>query len=94
MKMRLLKPELDIIKSELLSDVPALNKLLLQFSQTNQLKKLISQADMKIKVSTFILISLVLFAFGVVVSNRLLNILPANILIGVLIGIIPFLVVM
>src|SRR5688572_2258766 len=58
---RMPSPELDIIKSELLSDVPALNKLLLQFSHTNQLKKLLSQADMKLKVSTFLLISLVLF---------------------------------
>src|SRR5882672_223301 len=91
---RMPSPELDIIKSELLSDVPALNKLLLQFSHTNQLKKLIGQADVKMKVSTFILISLVLFAFGVVVSNRLLNILPVNLLIGLLTGAIPFLLVL
>jgi len=86
--------ELDIIKSELLSDVPALNRVLLRFSHTNQLKKLISQADIKMKVSTFILISLVLFAFGVVISNRLLNILPVNVLIGLLVGAIPFLSVL
>src|SRR5438093_11900306 len=90
---RMPSPDLDIIKSELLSDVPALNKLLLQFSHTNQLKKLISQADVKMKVSTFILMSLVLFAFGIVVSNQLLNILLVNILIGLLTGVIPFLVV-
>src|SRR5215510_15704165 len=86
---RMPSPELDIIKSELLSDVPALNKLLLQFSHTNRLKKLISQADMKMKVSTFILISLVLFAAGIVLSNQLLNILPVNILIGMLTAVIP-----
>jgi len=55
-------PELDIIKSELLSDVPAFNRVLLQFSHTSSLKKLIGQANVRIKVSTFILISLVLFS--------------------------------
>src|SRR5688500_18026804 len=58
---RMPSPELDIIKNELLSDVPAINKLLLQFAHTNRAKKLLSQADMKLKVSTFLLISLVLF---------------------------------
>src|SRR5215470_7633825 len=55
-------PELDLIKSELLSDVPAINKVLLQFSHANRIKKLISQADMKMKVSTFMLLSLTIFA--------------------------------
>jgi tight adherence protein B len=91
---RMPSPELDIIKSELLSDVPALNKLLLQFSHTNRLKKLISQADMKMKVSTFLLISLILFACGTVLSNQLLKIIPVNVLIGVLAGVIPFLLVL
>src|SRR4030095_7067213 len=87
-------PELDIIKNELLSDVPVFNKVLLQFSHTNRLKKLISQADMKMKVSTFLLISLVLFAFGIVASNHLLNMLPVNLLIGCLTSAIPFLIVL
>lgn len=87
-------PELDIIKSELLSDVPAFNRVLLQFSHTNRIKRLIGQADMKMKVSTFILFSLVLFALGVVVSNQLLNLLPVNVLIGMLTSAIPFLFVL
>jgi hypothetical protein len=33
---RMPSPELDIIKNELLSDVPVFNKVLLQFSHTNQ----------------------------------------------------------
>ena len=75
-------PELDLIKKELLSDVPAINKILLQFSHSSRLKKLINQADMKLKVSTFILISLILFALGVVLSQQLINILPVSILVG------------
>ncbi|MCI0626325.1 MAG: type II secretion system F family protein [Acidobacteria bacterium] len=91
---RMPSPELDIMKSELLSDVPAFNRMLLQFSHSNQLKKLIGQADMKMKVSTLILVSLVLFAFGIVVSNQLLNMLPVNILIGLLLSALPFLVIL
>ena len=82
-------PELELIKSELLSDVPAINKLLLQFSHTNRLRKLISQADMKMKVSTFILLSLCIFAAGVLLSNLVLNIVIVNILIGVLLAAFP-----
>jgi len=87
-------PELDIIKSELLSDVPAFNRVLLQFSHTSSLKKLIGQANVRIKVSTFILISLVLFAAGIVGSNQLLNIWVVNILIGLCCSTFPLLVIL
>src|SRR5881396_354007 len=69
-------PELDLIKKELLSDVPAINKILLQFSHSNRLKKLINQADMRLQVSTFILISLMLFALGANVSQQLITLIP------------------
>ena len=87
-------PELDMIKKELLSDVPAINKILLQFSHSSRLKKLINQADMKLKVSTFILISLILFALGVVLSQQLINILPVSILVGGFLSSFPLLVVL
>jgi tight adherence protein B len=87
-------PELDLIKSDLLSDVPAINKILLKFSHTNRIKKLISQADMKMKVSTFMLISLVIFASGILLSNLLLNAWVINILIGAFLGFIPLFVVL
>ncbi|MEW5979822.1 MAG: type II secretion system F family protein [Acidobacteriota bacterium] len=83
-------PELDLIKKELLSDVPAINRFLAQFTHTSRLKKLIQQADMKLKVSNFILISLILFVVGVIVSNQLLNILPVNLVIGAFCGALPF----
>jgi tight adherence protein B len=91
---RMPSPELDIIKSELLSDVPVFNRLLLQFTHSNRMKKLMGQADVKMKVSTFVLVSLVLFASGVVASNQFLNMLPVNILIGLLTGMIPFFAVL
>ena len=83
-------PELDLIKKELLSDVPAFNKILMQFSHTSRLKKAISQADMKMSVGTFVLLSLVIFAIGVVVSNLFLRIIPVSLVIGGFFGCIPF----
>jgi len=87
-------PELDLIKKELLSDVPAINKILLQFSHSSRLKKLINQADMKLKVSTFILISLVLFAVGAILSNQFIRIIPVNIVVGTTLAAFPLLVVL
>ncbi len=87
-------PELDLIKRELLSDVPAFNRILIRFSHTGQLKKLIGQADMKMKVSTFILLSLVAFAAGVILSNQLLGVWPVSILVGILCSFLPLLLVL
>jgi tight adherence protein B len=87
-------PELDLIKNELLSGVPAINKILLQFSHTNRLKILIEQADMKLKVGTFVLTSISLFACGVFASYQFLKILPVNILIGAFLSLFPLLLVL
>jgi tight adherence protein B len=91
---RMPSPELDIIKNELLSDVPLFNKLLLQFSHSSRLRKLLSQANMKMNVSSFILLSLVFLAFGVLVSHQLLNVWAVNIPVGLLVSAIPLLFVL
>ena len=87
-------PELDLIKKELLSDVPALNRVLLQFSQTSRLKKLINQADVKLRVSTFILVSLVLLALGYVVSHSFFPFPPVNLVVGCFLALLPLFLVM
>ena len=87
-------PELDLIKSELLSDVPAINKVLLQFSHTNRLRKLINQADMKIKVSTFILLSLIICAVGIFLSTFLIKIWFVDIIIGLFLAFLPLLFIL
>lgn len=87
-------PELDLIKKELLSDVPVINKILLQFSHSNRLKKLINQADIKLQVSTFILISLILFALSAIVSQQLTNIIPVSLLVAGFLSSIPLLIVL
>ena len=87
-------PELDLIKSELLSDVPAINTLLLRFSHSNRLRKLINQADMKIKVSTFVLLSLIICAVGIFLSSFLVKIWFVDIIIGVFLAFLPFLFIL
>jgi tight adherence protein B len=87
-------PELDLIKSELLSDVPAINKVLLHFSYTNRLRKLINQADMKITVSTFILLTLIICAAGIFLSSFLIKIWFVDIIIGVFLAFLPLLFIL
>jgi tight adherence protein B len=87
-------PELDLIKSELLSDIPAFNKLLLHFSHTNRLRKLINQADMKITVSTFILLTLIICAAGIFLSSFLIRIWFVDIVIGVFLAFLPLLFIL
>ena len=87
-------PELDLIKSELLSDIPAFNKLLLHFSHTNRLRKLINQADMKITVSTFILLTLIICGAGIFLSSFLIRIWFVDIVIGVFLAFLPLLFIL
>ena len=87
-------PELDLLKKELLSDLPALNRVLLQFSHTNHLKTLITQADIKLNVSSLILISLVLLALGYVVSNQFFPMPPINLVVGGFLGCTPLFLLM
>jgi tight adherence protein B len=87
-------PELDLLKKELLSDVPALNRILLQFSHSSRLKRLITQADIKLNVSTLILISLVLLALGYVVSYHFFPMPPINLVAGVFLALLPLFLLM
>lgn len=85
--------ELNVLKSDLLSDVPAVHQLLLQLlwhePYTRQLKRWISQADLTLNVGTFLLISSVFFAGGFSLTYRLLPLLPLNLLAGVSLGLLP-----
>src|SRR5262245_29806461 len=87
-------PDLDLIKNELLSGVPVINKILLQFSHTNRLKMLIQQADMKLKVGTLVLVSIALFAVGALASYQFLKILPVCILVGAFFSLWPLFLVL
>jgi tight adherence protein B len=62
----------EVLKSELLSDVPLMNQLLSRVNIAVQIDRRLRQADLKIRVGTFILVSLALFALGVV-AGRILH---------------------
>jgi tight adherence protein B len=49
--------DLALLREELLSDIPAVNKLLTRYPKIVRLRRLLSQADMKIQAGTFLLIS-------------------------------------
>jgi tight adherence protein B len=59
------KRELELLKQELLSDIPAFHRLMLRFQVFNQLQEILRQADVKIvNVNQFILLSLLLGVLG------------------------------
>jgi tight adherence protein B len=49
--------ELALLRDELLSEIPAVNKLLTHYPKITNLQSLLSQADMKIRADKFLLIS-------------------------------------
>jgi tight adherence protein B len=54
----------EVLKSELLSDVPPLNQLLSRVNFAVQIDRRIRQADLDMRVGTFVLLSVALFAVG------------------------------
>ncbi len=56
--------ELQLLKEELLSDIPVLHRTLIRFEIFTRLQNILKQADMKILVNRFILISLILGLVG------------------------------
>jgi tight adherence protein B len=56
----------EFLKNEVLSEVPLLNQLLSKVDIAAKIDRRLRQADMKIPVGTFLLLSLVLFSLGIV----------------------------
>jgi len=78
----------EFLKNEVLSEVPLLNLLLSRVNIAARIDRRLRQADMKIPVGTFLLLSLVLFFVGIV-AGRILhwpNILSIVVGIGLLTG--------
>lgn len=61
----------DVLKEELLSDVPALNRILANLNVAVQIDKRLKQADLEMKVSTFILLSCLLFGLALLMGALL-----------------------
>ena len=61
----------EVLKSELLSDVPLLNRFLSHIKIAVQIERRLLQADMKVRVGSFVLLSLTLFFAGVLAGQIL-----------------------
>ena len=59
----------EVLKKEVLSEVPLLNRLLSRFETTTRIDRRLKQADMTIRVGTFLLLSLALFLVGIVAGK-------------------------
>ncbi|HZT71779.1 MAG TPA: type II secretion system F family protein [Terriglobia bacterium] len=62
--------ELKVVRDELLSDVPALHRILLKWKWSDKLRDFISQAGMKVKPGRLILLSAVIALGAYVIVNR------------------------
>ncbi len=85
-------PETDILRREMLSDVPALHRILSQMPYVARLQLLLEQAAVKMQVAPFLLvvIAAAIFAFVIgLIANLRVELAMA---IGVLAGAAPFLV--
>ena len=83
----------DLLKSELLSDVPGLNRILSGFGLAVRIDKRLRQTDLSIKVGTFVLLSVALFAIGILIGNLLDWHVVLSIAVGSLLFSLPSLVV-
>jgi len=62
----------DVLRTELLSDVPMLNRVLARMNAAVRIDRRLKQADMKVRVGTFVLLTAALFAVGVI-AGRILH---------------------
>lgn len=83
--------KIDLVKKDEMSEVAALNRLLAQWSQSGRLQRLLRQADVKINVSTFVLLTLILLVSGYLISQLLLPIVLLNAASGVGLACLPLL---
>ncbi|HUZ45096.1 MAG TPA: type II secretion system F family protein [Terriglobia bacterium] len=85
--------ELQLVRDELMSEIPAVNRLLLKWRWSTRLQNYIGQAGMKVKPGKLLLLSLVVGAAAYLVVAQLLS----SVILGVLAGLagtcIPFAVV-
>lgn len=63
--------ELNVVRDELLSDVPLIHRMLLQWSWADRLRTYIGQAGMKVKPGKLILLSAVAAVGGYLITNIL-----------------------
>jgi tight adherence protein B len=83
----------DVLKSELLSDVPLFNRVLVNFNFAVQMDKRLKQANLEMRVGTFVLISCFLFGLGLLAGVLWHWPFPIVLLVGGFLFIVPTFVV-
>jgi len=83
----------DVLKSELLSDVPTLHRILANFNVAVRIDKRLKQANMEMKVGTFLLLSCFLFGFSLIVGAFLRWPFLISFFFGVFLSVVPTIVV-
>ena len=79
----------DLVKDEMLSGVPALNRLLMSWNWSNKFRDFVLQAGMKTRPGKILLTSGVLALIGYVATNSFFGHFPAPLLAAALAGIAP-----
>jgi len=83
----------DVLKSELLSDVPIFHRVLANFNVAVRIDKRLKQANMEMKVGTFVLLSFLLFGLSLIVGAFLHWPFLISVLFGVFLFLAPTIVV-
>jgi tight adherence protein B len=83
----------DVLKSELLSDVPTLHRFLANFNVFVRIDKRLKQANLEMKVGTFILLSCLLFGVSLIMGAFLRWPFLASIFFGAFLFVVPTIVV-
>ena len=78
----------ELVRDEMMSSVPALNRIMMGWSWSTRLRDYLMQAGMKTRPGKIVLICGV-FAFGAFVATKLFYSFPAPILAAIIAGILP-----
>jgi tight adherence protein B len=82
---------IDILRKNLLSEVQWLNQMLLSFRWTDQVNRLLQQADAQYTLGVYVLFSFLLASVGVLIGSLITSSHMVLILFAVILGMIPFL---
>jgi len=83
-------PDLALLRDELLSEIPALNRLLSKSHRISRLQRFLSQADMTVRAGKFLLISMCVAATFALVGMLWAHMLFAALILAVMGALIPF----
>jgi tight adherence protein B len=82
-------PEVNLVRDELLSEIPALNRILARSQRTPRLQRFLSQADLKVRAGKFLLICAVVGVTLAMLALFATKATYAALVVGVLGGLLP-----